>query len=57
MAINLINVGQVANDGTGDDLREAMIKINQNFEELDLATATVGTNLGNTGEGVFYASK
>jgi len=36
MAISLINVGQIANDGTGDDLREAFIKINQNFEELDL---------------------
>jgi hypothetical protein len=56
MAIQLINVGQIANDGTGDDLREAMIKINQNFEELDLRDdeQTTASNLGATGEGIFY---
>ena len=54
MAIQLINVGQIANDGTGDDLREAMIKVNQNFEELDLRDdeRTTATNLG-AGEGLF----
>jgi hypothetical protein len=35
MAIQNINVGLAANDGTGDDLREAFIKINQNFQNLD----------------------
>lgn len=56
MAIQLINIGNVANDGTGDDLREAMIKINQNFEELDLRDdeQTTVTNLGSTGEGLFF---
>lgn len=56
MAIQLINIGQIANDGTGDDLREAMIKINQNFEELDLRDdeQTTASNLGNIGEGVFF---
>ena len=55
MAVQLINIGNVANDGTGDDLREAMIKINSNFEELDLRDdeQTTVSNLGNTGEGVF----
>lgn len=55
MAIQLINVGNVANDGTGDDLREAFIKINQNFEELDLRDdeQTSVSNLGATGEGIF----
>lgn len=55
MAISLINVGQIANDGTGDDLREAFIKINQNFEELDLRDdeQTTGSNIGAVGEGVF----
>jgi hypothetical protein len=55
MAIQLINVGQIANDGTGDDLREAMIKINQNFEELDLRDdeQTTASNLGSAGEGIF----
>lgn len=56
MAVQLINIGNVANDGTGDDLREAFIKVNQNFEELDLRDdeQTTAVNLGSTGEGVFY---
>jgi hypothetical protein len=55
MAISLINVGQIANDGTGDDLREAFIKINQNFEELDLRDdeQTTASNVGGVGEGIF----
>lgn len=55
MAVELINVGQIANDGTGDDLREAFIKINQNFEELDLRDdeQTTASNIGSVGEGVF----
>ena len=56
MTVQLINIGFVANDGTGDDLREAMIKINQNFEELDLRDdeQTTASNLGATGEGLFF---
>lgn len=55
MAVELINVGQVANDGSGDDLREAFIKINQNFEEIDLRDdeQTSASNLGEIGEGIF----
>ena len=55
MAVQLINIGNVANDGTGDDLREAFIKVNQNFEEIDLRDdeQTTVSNLGDTGEGVF----
>lgn len=55
MAVQLINIGQVANDGTGDDLREAFIKINQNFEELDLRDdeQTTASNIGDTGVGIF----
>ena len=34
MAIQTINIGQVANDGTGDDPREAFVKVNNNFTEL-----------------------
>ena len=30
----VINVGANANDGTGDTLREAMIKVNDNFTEI-----------------------
>ena len=54
MAIQLINIGNVANDGTGDDLREAFVKVNANFEDLDLRDneKTTVTNLG-SGAGIF----
>ena len=35
MTVSTINIGNIANDGTGDDLREAFIKVNNNFLELD----------------------
>lgn len=57
MAVQTINVGVLANDGTGDDLREAFIKANQNFDDLDLRVASfteiTGENLGTTGFSVF----
>lgn len=55
MAVQLINIGTIANDGTGDDLREAFIKVNSNFEELDLRQpeSTTASNLGSTGQGIF----
>lgn len=56
MAIQTINVGNIANDGTGDDLREAFIKVNDNFSQLDTtltALPVTGENLGVAGEGVF----
>ena len=55
MAVQLINIGNIANDGAGDDLREAFIKTNANFEELDLRDdeQTSASNLGSTGEGLF----
>ena len=55
MAVQLINIGNVANDGTGDDLREAMVKINSNFEELDLRDdeQTTGVSLGFGASAVF----
>jgi plastocyanin len=34
MAKQVINIGSVANDGTGDPIRTAMIKSNDNFTEL-----------------------
>lgn len=54
MALQTINLGNVANDGTGDDLREAFEKVIFNFAELDARTpeATTAVNLG-AGEGVF----
>lgn len=57
MAVQTINVGVLANDGTGDDLREAFIKANQNFDDLDLRVDSfveiTGQNLGTTGFGLF----
>lgn len=55
MAIQDINIGSIANDGTGDDLRTAMQKINSNFDELDLRNdeATTGSNVGIGGNEVF----
>lgn len=52
MALETINVGNYINDGTGDDLRTAFTKINNNFEQLDLlggqnnTISNVGTGLG-----------
>jgi len=58
MTITRINVGNVANDGTGDDLRQAFVKVNNNFDELDARVVPQNNaeNLG-TGEGVFYTKE
>ena len=58
MAIENINIGNLANDGTGDDLRTAFIKVNNNFTELDDINRLIeveGNNLGTSpsSEGVF----
>lgn len=44
MARQIINIGTNYNDGTGDKLRDAMVKINENFQEL-YTDSTEGTNL------------
>ena len=44
MAINLINRGSVANDGTGDNLRAGAEKVNANFSEIYTAIG-VGTTI------------
>lgn len=56
MAIQTINVGNIPNDGTGDDLREAFVKVNANFSELNTNVTNItvdAENLGVTGQGVF----
>lgn len=56
MTIKSIHVGTIANDGTGDDLREAFVKANDNFLELDnrlTSGSTTAENLGVSGEGIF----
>jgi len=54
MALQTINLGNYPNDGTGDDLRTAFTKVNDNFQQIDLLQAqdNTGTNVG-TGLGVF----
>lgn len=54
MNISLIDIGAIANDGTGDDLRTAFIKVNENFVELDASidASTVAENIGD-GAGIF----
>jgi hypothetical protein len=55
MTIELINLGQYANDGTGDDLRTAFEKVNSNFTTLNLTLGvTNGTNVG-SGSQLFKA--
>lgn len=60
---NVLNVGTVANDNTGDNLRTAGQKINANFEALDSAVAGIEslpeatvTNSTIRYDGVDYAS-
>ena len=56
MSIQNINIGYLANDGTGDDLRDAFIKVNNNFDEMQLslnnAIVVTGENVG-LGKNIF----
>ena len=55
MAIRSINIGAIANDGTGDDIRTAFQKINENFTFLEdnLGLDNTALNIGTNGEGLF----
>jgi len=54
MNITLIDIGNIANDGTGDDLRTAFQKINDNLVELETSidASTIADNVGG-GVGLF----
>ena len=53
MPIQTINLGNYANDGTGDDLRTAFLKVNANFELVGGTLGIInGENVG-SGTGVF----
>ena len=55
MPLQQINLGNYANDGTGDDLRTAFTKVNDNFAALDTEfTILGGANVG-SGTGVYAA--
>jgi hypothetical protein len=54
MTVQTINIGNVVNDGLGDDLRSAFQKVNANFSELQSAlTITASNAAGNSGFGIF----
>ena len=53
MAIETINIGNLVNDGLGDDLRTAFQKVNNNFNYLTTQLTVSGQNIGSTGVGIF----
>ena len=55
MAVQTINIGTLANDGTGDDRVKRSIKVTQNFDDLDprAPESTTVVNTGAVGEGIF----
>jgi hypothetical protein len=53
MTIQPILIGNLVNDGLGDDLRTAFQKVNANFSALDTALSITGSNIGSTGYGLF----
>ena len=53
MTIQTINIGNVVNDGLGDDLRTAFEKVNANFTDLSAQLTITAVNVNNTGVGVF----
>lgn len=56
MAIEIINVGDIPNDGTGDDLRVAFQKVNNSLQDLDsrISAASIeAETIGAVGEAVY----
>ena len=53
MTIQTINIGNLVNDGLGDDLRSAFQKVNANFASLSTELTITGRNLGTVGSTVF----
>jgi hypothetical protein len=53
MSIQTINIGNLVNDGLGDDLRTAFRKVNENFSELSATLTVTASNVGGIGEGIF----
>jgi hypothetical protein len=51
MALKQINLGEYVNDGTGDDLRTAFLKVNDNFIEIDRRGGQANT-VSNAGTGI-----
>lgn len=51
--VQTINIGNLVNDGLGDDLRTAFQKVNANFAELQSAFNLTGTNTQESGARVY----
>ena len=53
MTIQTINIGNLVNDGLGDDLRTAFQKVNANFSALNASLIVTASNAaGNNGQGI-----
>jgi len=50
MAKQAINIGSTANDGTGDPLRTAFDKVNDNFNELYMTHSAPASSVGAAGD-------
>lgn len=57
MAQQIIDIGSAANDGTGDTLRDAMIKAKSNFDELYVIDPAIVQKLYNTAGFGFYVQE
>lgn len=53
MTVQTINIGNVVNDGLGDDLRTAFQKVNANFSDLSAQLTITASNVGDVGVGIF----
>jgi hypothetical protein len=53
MPIQTINLGNYANDGTGDDLRTAFTKVNANFQLVGATLGIIGGENVGGGTGIF----
>jgi hypothetical protein len=53
MTVQTINIGNVVNDGLGDDLRTAFQKVNANFAELNSSLTVTAKNIGTGANGIF----
>jgi len=51
--LQTINIGNVVNDGLGDDLRTAFEKVNSNFSSLNAELTVEVINLSSSGTGLF----
>jgi hypothetical protein len=53
MTVQTINIGNVVNDGLGDDLRTAFQKVNANFINLRDSITVTASNLARATDGAW----